>query len=74
MKILLPVAADGLHPTTAWAIIDPVGRICYRYIGPHKHLVLQEFRATNKSLDNLKDYKAVEVLICLKENTSPSDS
>lgn len=61
-------------PVTAWSIVDPVGRICYRYIGPHKHLLLREFKETNKSLDNLKDYKAVEVLICLKENTSPSDS
>ncbi|TDI16330.1 MAG: hypothetical protein E2P05_04380 [Acidobacteria bacterium] len=65
MKILLPALFAG-GMTTAWSIIDPVGRICYRYLGPQKHLVLQEFRATNKSLDNLKDYKAVEVMICLK--------
>jgi len=61
-------------PVTAWSIVDPVGRICYRYIGPHKHLLLKQFKLANKSLDNLKDYQAVEVLICLKENTSPSDS
>jgi len=65
VKILLPALFAG-GMTTAWSIIDPVGRICYRYLGPQKHLVLQEFRATNKSLDNLKDYKAVEVMICLK--------
>ena len=58
----------------SWSIVDPLGRICYRYIGPHKHLLLKEFRATNKSLDNLKDYTAVEVMICLKESTLPSGS
>jgi hypothetical protein len=54
-------------PVTAWSIIDPSGRLCYRYLGPHKHPLLKEFQKANKSLDNLKDYKAVVVMVCLKE-------